>query len=232
MSKMEDLLLSRDFPYLQPYFYNNPWAMRCELGRGRTAEEFERSARARAEAICRILFPRGADAVIFNSWIYDHAYSGGPGEDNPGASEAFRSRLLEQQIRREAELLRFLDAMQRRYRHAVIRDLPTGEEGPDKDCRRSRVFCWRDGGRFDEPELLERQLREEPEPLEIGLVSFEHECVLSVYDCRGCDLVFAGPEQFLALYSRLEPFFLDYDRAELARRYGEALCLKKSDPSV
>ena len=28
--KVEELILSRDFDYLQPYFYNNPYALRCE----------------------------------------------------------------------------------------------------------------------------------------------------------------------------------------------------------
>ncbi len=220
MSQIESLLLSRDFPYLQPYFYKHPWALRCELGRGRTTAEFEQSARTRAEEIYRILFPQGADAVIFNYWIYDRSYSGEPGADDPGLSDEARRWLLEQNIRQEAEQLRFLDAMQSRYRHAVIRDLPTYDDGPEKDCRRSRIFCWRDHRSFHELGLLDRQLTDEPAPLDVGLVSFANECVLSVYDIRGCDVVFASHEKLAEFYPRLESFFLDYDRGEMARRYG------------
>ena len=222
MSQIEALLLSRDFPYLQPYFYNHPWALRCALGRGRTAAEYAQSARERAEEIYRILFPQGADAVIFNYWIYDRSYSGDPGADDPGLSDETRRRLLEQNIRQEAEQLRFLDAMQSRYRHAVIPDLPTYDPGPEKDCWRSRIFCWRDHRSFHEPGLLDRQLKDEPGNLDVSLVSFENECVLSVYDHRGCDVVFADPERFAAFYPRLEPFFLDYDRVEMARRLRSA----------
>lgn len=217
MSQIERLLLSQDFPYLQPYFYKHPWALRCELGRGRTAAEFEQSARARAEAVYRVLFPNGADAVIFNYWIYDRSYSGDPGADDPGLSDEARRWLLEQKIRQEAEQLRFLDAMQSRYRHTVIRDLPTYDEGPEKDCWRSRIFCWRDHRSFDELSLLNRQLKDEPAPLDVSLVSFENECILSVYDLRGCDVVFADPEHYLSFYPRLEPWFLDYDRAAMER---------------
>ena len=220
MSQIESLLLSRDYPYLQPWFYKHPWALRCQLGRGRTAAVFVQSAGTRAEDIYRILFPQGADAVIFNYWIYDRSYSGEPGADDPGLSDEARRWLLEQNIRQEAEQLRFLDAMQSRYRHAVIRDLPTYDEGPDKDCWRSRIFCWRDHRSFDERSLLERQLKDEPAPLDVGLVSFENECVLSVYDVRGCDVVFATHEKLAEFYPRLEPFFLDYDRPEMERRLG------------
>ena len=32
MSLVEERICSREFSYLQPYFYNNPYALRCELG--------------------------------------------------------------------------------------------------------------------------------------------------------------------------------------------------------
>ena len=74
---IEKLILDRDFVYLQPYFYNNPFALRCELGIGR-GKEYEKTAKRRAEEIYGILFPKGADAVIFNYWIYDYSYDGRP----------------------------------------------------------------------------------------------------------------------------------------------------------
>lgn len=63
-SKVEELILSRDFDYLQPYFCNNPYALRCELGIGDTTEEYMRQAWQRANAIYDLLFPHGADAII------------------------------------------------------------------------------------------------------------------------------------------------------------------------
>ena len=75
-SKVEELILSRDFDYLQPYFCNNPYALRCELGIGDTTEEYMRQAWQRANAIYDLLFPHGADAIIFNYWINDWSESG------------------------------------------------------------------------------------------------------------------------------------------------------------
>jgi hypothetical protein len=218
MSKIETLIVSHDFPYLQPYFYNHPWALRCELRRGRTPEEFAQTARERAEAIYRILFPTPADAVIFSYWIYDRSFTGDPGTDHPAFRDEARRWLLETQIRQEADQLRFLDAMQSRYRHAVVRDLPVYDDGPERDTWRHRIVCWPDAWGFDDLGLLQRQLMDEPAPLEISLVSFANECILSVYDHRGCDIVFAVPEKLREFYPRLKPYFLAYDAKEMARR--------------
>jgi hypothetical protein len=56
---------------------------------------------------------------------------------------------------------------------------------------------------------------------DISFVSFENECILSIYDSRGCDIVFATQEKMKEFYHTLEPYFLDYDRAEMERRYKE-----------
>ena len=222
MSQIEELILSRDFPYLQPYFYNHPWALRCELGRGKTPEDFARTTRERAEAIYRILFPTPADAVIFSYGIYDRSFTGDPGTDHPAFSDEARRWFIETQIREEANQLRFLEAMQSRYRHAVVRDLPVYDEGPERDHWRHRIVCWPDAWGFDDLGLLQRQLKDEPEPLEISLVSFANECILSVYDHRGCDIVFADHASMMRFYYRLEPFFLAYDAEEMARRAAAA----------
>ena len=48
MSKIEQLISSREFSYLQPYFYNNPYALRCELG---TGDEHQYMANAKKRLI-------------------------------------------------------------------------------------------------------------------------------------------------------------------------------------
>ena len=68
-SKIENLICD-----LQPYFYNNPHALRCELGIG--DEDYMENAKQRAEEIYGILFPEGADAIIFNYRIFDYSESG------------------------------------------------------------------------------------------------------------------------------------------------------------
>ena len=214
-SKIEAMLLDPAFDYLQPYFYENPFALRCELGQG-AGEAFSRAARRRAEEIWRILFPRGADAVFFSQWITDWADTGAPEAqqwDDPDAVLALR-------LRKETEALRFLLEMQMRRRHAAVKGLKTYLEPEDPDyeaVRRNRIVCWSDGRGFDDLALIERQLADR-ENLEIGLVSFENECILSVYDDRGCDVVFADAAHLRAFYDRLRPYFLDYDLAEMERR--------------
>ena len=214
MSEIEGLLLSPDYPYAQPWFYNHPWALRCELGQGNSRSAFRRKARERMEAIYRILFPHPADAVIFTHRQQDWSDTGPARMTALGLSPEEAERLLRADLRAEMVRLRFLETMQNRYRHAAIRDLPGSEE---PTVRRHRILCYADDVGFDDLGLLRRQWKDEG--LEIGLVSFENECVLSVYDDRGCDAVFAEPAKLAEFYPRLRPFFLAWDAAEMERRY-------------
>ena len=215
MSQIETLLLSRGFPYAQPWFYRHPWALRCELGRGKSRSAFRRRARERAEAIYRVLFPHPAEAVIFDYRLEDWSTTGPALTEARDLSLEEAARLLNANIRFEMTQLRFLETMQSRYRHVAVRDLPfDGAEG----VRRHRIVCYGDQLGFDDLGLLRRQLQDEG--LDIGLVSFTNECILSIYDDRGCDVVFASHEKLAEFYPRLEPYFLDYDRLEMERRLG------------
>ena len=73
MSQIEKLILSRDFDDESPHFYRNPWALRCELGLGQ-GDAWTKSARERARAIYRLLFPRPADAALFDDWLIDYTF--------------------------------------------------------------------------------------------------------------------------------------------------------------
>jgi len=75
-SKVENLICNKYYSYLAPYFYNNPYALRCELD---TEEEQQHNipvAKKRALEIFKILFPRGADAIFFNYWMFDYSDNG------------------------------------------------------------------------------------------------------------------------------------------------------------
>ena len=103
-SKVESLLLSPDFDYLQPYFYNHPYALRCELGIGR-GRRYMANARRRAKEIYRILFPRGADAIAFNAWIYDRTDTDEAWKDigavgrSPAQEEAYEAKQEAHRVR-------------------------------------------------------------------------------------------------------------------------------------
>lgn len=218
-SRVESLLLSPSFDYLQPYFYNNPCALRCELGMGR---RYMANARRRAKEIYRILFPRGADAISFDVWSYDWTDSSEAWTETGEVGHSL-PRYLKCTVEKEMRALRFLLEYEAKYRHVSVKGLRNGLDPEDSDYENTqltRVVCYADDRGFDDLKLLRRQIDSELNS-EVSLVSFGNECILSVYDDRGCDIVFADPAKFRAFYPLLEPYFLPYDREEMARRLAE-----------
>lgn len=197
-STVEACLLNPTFGYHEPWFYNHPYALRCELGQGDEAEAYLQSAQARAEAIAAILFA-GAD----------------------GQPDAI---FCDIQTRRDGHI-RFINdrlrarALTARYRRRLVHGLPLHPFlDPEDNLPCTRYLYYRDGDAFDIPALIRSNcFNRNVAP--VSLVSFANECILSVYDDRGCDIVFATPIALVHFYGALEPYFLDYDRAEMARRY-------------
>ena len=219
MSKIEQLISSREFSYLQPYFYNNPYALRCELGTG-DEHQYMANAKKRALEICDILFPGGADAFIFNYWIYDNSDSGDAGIYQIERMGDDATELIENTIECEVDRLRFLLENQVKYRHIAVRDLETygyfDDEYPGKE-RRNRIVCYADAEvKIDPTTLVDMQIN--GNGFDIGIVSFKNECILSVYDDRGCDIVFATPEKMKEFYTQLESYFLPHDLEEMRKR--------------
>lgn len=212
MSKIEAMLLDADAPYFQPFFYNNALALRCALGVGR-GEEYMKNARERAGRIASLLFPDGPDAAVFNHPLYDLTDSGPAMErefaESPGEAESISAGYLRQVIWQT----RFLLTMQLKYRHRAVRGVRAGEDGE----RRVRMLCYADGTPIDAAALIGEELKDRYH-CDLGLVSFENECVLCVYDDRGCDIVFADARKFIELYPLLEPYFLEYDRPLMEER--------------
>ena len=217
MSLAEERICSREFSYLQPYFYNHPYGLRCELGQGDAHEAYMATALRRALELYDILFPKGADAICFNYWLQDDCDSGPAEQDD--CDETMEENLAHA-LEVEAKKYRFLRENQFRYRHVTVRNLPTYDETGDPDCeliRRNRVVCFSDGRGFDYETLLRNEIFWEGH--EVSFLSFENECIFSVYDDRGCDIVFMTREKLREFYHKIEPYFLDYDREEMERRF-------------
>lgn len=213
MSIVESLIASQEFDYLRPYFYTNTNALRCELGIGTTDDEYEQQAQSRAASIYEILFQSGADAFFFEYWVYDYSSTGEADKEND-------TDTTEYTIECELKKLRFLLECQKRYRHTVVKNLKTYFEAEDDDwddIRRNRIICYSGNDPENDIKLINQQISD-GDSFEISLVSFENECIMSVYDDRGCDIVFASFEKMKTFYSLLEPFFLEYDREEMQRR--------------
>lgn len=201
-SGIEKRLLDRDFAYLRPWFYQNPHALRCELGQGDDTETYMHNAYRRAKEIFAILFPDGQpDAVIFDQFVYEMPY---------------RSRYAHKERA-------FFTRMTAR-RHVIVPNLRTHEDGDpeeEKTYTRNRVVSYRDGEDLPVHRLIRRCIWEQ-HLAPVGFVSFRNECILSIYDDRGCDIVFTAHEKMREFYPPLKPYFLHYDAEEMARRYGNA----------
>ena len=218
-SIVEGKICSRDFAYLQPYFYRNPYALRCELGMGATDDAYMENAKRRAMEIYRILFPNGADAIIFNHWIYDYCDSG-EAESCAWNEDYDPEGIIVNRIQYEMENLRFLSDCQLKYRHFTVRDLPTYDDPDEAEYgrqRRNRVVCYSDGEGFDFRNLIFREI-DGRNSQDVSFVSFEHECIFSVYDDRGCDVVFMTQAKLKEFYYKLQPYFLKFDLIEMEKR--------------
>ena len=218
-SKVEEMLLNPSFDYLQPYFYTNRYALRCELGVGNDTVEYMDNARLRAKQIHEILFPDGADAIAFNYWMYDWSDSGDAEEKQYDAPV----EVIDRRVKSEMRALRFLSEKIMKYRHTCVRGLKTYADPSDPDyqtTRRNRIICYSDGIGFDDIALINGQIDSEDNS-EVSLVSTKNECIMSVYDDRGCDIVFATYEKMKAFFPFLKPFFLPYDLEEMERRFND-----------
>ncbi len=219
-SIVEKRICSSEFQYLQPYFYNNPYALRCELGIGDTDEEYMENAKKRATEIYHILFPNGADAIFFNHWLYDYCDSG-DAEKHSYDSDSDPEAVIKDQIESEREKLRFLLYYQLHYRHFTVRNLATYDRPDDVDFgrqQRNRVVCFSDGVEFDYEHLIEQETQG-INGHEVSFVSFEHECIFSIYDDRGCDIVFMTHDKLKEFYNKIQPYFLGYDMEEMEKRF-------------
>lgn len=220
-SIVEKRICSNDFQYLQPYFYNNPYALRCELGIGDTSEEYMENAKRRATEIYHILFPNGADAIFFNYWLYDYCDSG-DAKKRVYDLDFDPEGVIENRLEFEREKLRFLSYYQLNYRHVTVRNLDTYDDPDDIDFgrqQRNRIVCFSDSIEFDYQHLINQEI-EVVNGHEVSFVSFEHECIFSIYDDRGCDIVFMTHDKMKEFYNELQPYFLEYDVEEMAKRFN------------
>ena len=70
-SEIESFVTDASFSYKQPWFYNHPFALRCELGIGDSKRVYLKNAKKRAFEILDILFQNPPDAIFFDHYIED-----------------------------------------------------------------------------------------------------------------------------------------------------------------
>ena len=204
-SKIEEMITDALFLYRQPWFYNHPFALRCELGIGNSRRLYWKNAKKRAYEIFDILFPKSPDAIFFDYHVED--FSLGEGEI-----------YVKNMIRYTAENIKFLAKHINHYEHAVVRNIEPDEDARDFHIQKNRIICYTDE-KYSYKNRIVKNLSWEDRT--VHFVSFENECILSIYDHRGCDIVFATKEKMCEFYSKLEPYLLPYDLEEMKKRISE-----------
>lgn len=200
------MILSRDFSYEPPYFYNNDFALRCELGIGETDEKYLATAKERAAAIFNILFGNGVDMFFFDDYIQDWDFDMGD------------TVYINQVISYEKDRLKFCLGYQKKFKHIVVRDIPFDEE--ELIIRRNRICCY-PNKKFNAIDAINAHIDCQNNPT-IHLVSFANNCIFTVYDDRGCDIVFYDKNKFGTFYPLLQKYFLEYDLDLMKQRFEKS----------
>ncbi len=211
MNIIEEMILNRNFIYELPYFYNNDFALRCALGIGESNGEYLANSKKRAEEIFIILFKNGVDMFFFDHYIHDFDFDMGV------------TVYINSIISMEKNLLKFCLGYQKKFKHIVIKGIPYDKNDEDNEnvVRRNRICCY-PNKKFNAIKVVNSQIDNQENPI-IHLVSFDNNCIFTVYDDRGCDIVFFDKNNFRKFYPLLQKYFLDYDRPLMEQRLANSI---------
>lgn len=188
MNNVSNLLLDNSFLYHEPWFYNNKLALRCELRIGKNKGYLDNAFR-RAISIATILFEnRKIDAAFYHLYFDVN----GNAYDSPDYALNI---------------------------HTIIelsRDSLIRLEAIDDDISAVKRYISYDIDFVTLESLLKSHIECQEYP-PVSFVSFDNQFIFSVYDDRGCDIVFFDNKKFKEFYFKLEPFFLDFDREKMAK---------------
>ena len=178
------------FLYLQPWFYNNQLALRCDLEIGE--DKYMENAFSRAIQIASILFEnRKIDAAFFNQYF-----------DADGS--VYVEGDFELNIDKKIDL---------------NRNLLLASNDIDDDISAVKRCIAYDVDFITLESILKNQIECQINPL-VSFVSLDNQCIFSVYDDRGCDVVFFTKEKYKEFYVKLEQYFLDYDREKMRKTFN------------
>ena len=203
-SEIESLITDASFSYKQPWFYNHPFALRCELGIGDSKHVYLKNAKKRAFEIFDILFQNPPDAIFFDHYIEDVSSWDGINVNNT--------------IRYFKRNIKFLAQHVNKYENTIVFNIPLDEEEEENNVQKNRIICYADSKYPYKKRAIENFSWGSRT---VHFVSFENECILSIYDDRGCDIVFATKEKMREFYNKLKPYFLEYDAEEMSRRFND-----------
>ncbi len=204
---IKDNIMSADFLYEQPFFYNNDLAYRCELGQG-SGHTYMKNAQKRALDLFNILFPDKVDAFFFHHYYCDY-------DTNSNDSECDFYRNIK---KGEEDRLAFSLTLQKRYAHRKVR--LQGVELEEDILGINRIICYAPP-QSDCKKYIKSQIKNQRNSL-LHFVNYDLNCILSIYDDRGCDIVFYDKNNYLKMYDTLHPYFLEYDMPLMEERVKKA----------
>ena len=185
MNTMREKIIDPTFDYSQPWFYNNKLAMRCELGIGQGKEYFDNASK-RAMKIANILFEnKKIDAAFYVEYFIDGK-----------ACEVGNFGInIDEVINLDMDVLHSIDLI-------------------DEDVETVKRYISFDVDFAVFERIIKNQIENQYSPL-VSFVSFDNQFIFSVYDDRGCDIVFFSEDKYKEFYDKLEPYFMDYDRTTM-----------------
>lgn len=185
--KIEDI----NFLYQQPWFYNNKLSLRCELGIGDKTVYLENAVN-RALDILNILFKGDIiDCVFLDEYtieddINDNVIFVNDEVDQTYINEYFNfDKTIDLNItNNNNELYENVVSIKRHFTYNI-------------DKTKIEI-------------IIKKQILNEAHVYHF--VSFKNNFIYSIYDDRGCDIVFFDEEKYKKFYLKLKKYFLDYDR--------------------
>ena len=185
--KIEDI----NFLYQQPWFYNNKLSLRCELGIGDKTVYLENAVN-RALDILNILFKGDIiDCVFLDEYtieddINDNVIFVNDEVDPTDINEYFTfDKTIDLNItNNNNELYENVVSIKRHFTYNI-------------DKTKIEI-------------IIKKQILNEAHVYHF--VSFKNNFIYSIYDDRGCDIVFFDEEKYKKFYLKLKKYFLDYDR--------------------
>jgi hypothetical protein len=189
MCNVIEIISDSSFLYLQPWFYNNKLALRCELGIGE--DKYMDNAFCRAIQIANILFDNHKiDAAFYCQYF-----------DNDGC------------VHVAGDFGLYIDKTLELDRIALLR---SDEIDDDISAVKRCISYSVDFAALER--ILKKQIECQNDPL-VSFVSSDNQCIFSVYDDRGCDIVFFSNEKYKEFYMKLEQYFLDFDREKMRETF-------------
>ena len=190
MSNVIEQIQDSAFLYAQPWFCNNKLALRCELGIGER-KEYTKNAVCRAMQIAKVLFDnKKIDAAFYHKYFYNDGYVCGTAD-----------------FTLDVDMIVELD-----------KNLFSDPNEFDEDLTAINRYISYNIDFSTLESILKSQIECQNNPL-VSFVSIDNDCIFSVYDDRGCDIVFFSVEKYKEFYLKLERYFLDYNREKMRETF-------------